>query len=82
MPQIGIFGWLIPVIGFPTTLFLIGLISLAGVGVIRHGLSLPKPVSVTQAEKDTEATEEIPLVDNLTEDAIEEALIESYEVFE
>jgi MFS family permease len=82
MPQIGIFGWLIPVIGFPTTLFLIGLISLAGVAIIRHGFSLPKPVLVTQAEKDVEDTGEIPLVDTLTEDAIEEALIEPYEVFE
>jgi MFS family permease len=82
MPQIGIFGWLIPVIGFPTTLFLIGLISLVGVFIIRHGLSLPKPVSITHEEKATEDTIEVAPSDTLTDDKIEEVLIEPAEILE
>ena len=49
IPQIGLFGWLIPVIGFPTTLVIIGFVSLMGVLIIRHGLNQPKPV---MAKKD------------------------------
>ncbi len=43
IPQIALFGWLIPVAGFPITLLLIGLIASAGVLLIRKGLSYPKP---------------------------------------
>jgi hypothetical protein len=45
IPQIGIFGWLIPVIGFPATLLCVGLISLCGVFVLRHGLNQPRTLS-------------------------------------
>ncbi|MFX0107690.1 MAG: MFS transporter [Candidatus Hodarchaeota archaeon] len=44
LPQIGIYGWLIPVIGFPMTLALCGLVSLTGVLLIRKGLGHEKPV--------------------------------------
>ena len=44
IPQIAIFGWLIPTIGFPITLAIIGIISLGGVIIIRKGLNQPKPV--------------------------------------
>jgi hypothetical protein len=43
-PQIVIFGWLIPIIGFPVTLLCCALISLIGVLIIRYALSLEKPV--------------------------------------
>jgi MFS family permease len=43
-PQIVIFGWLIPIIGFPTTLLMCACISLVGVLIIRYALSLEKPV--------------------------------------
>jgi MFS family permease len=44
MPQIAIFGWLIPIIGFPTTLLCVGCISLCGVFVLRHGLNQPRTI--------------------------------------
>ncbi|MGY5874746.1 MAG: MFS transporter [Candidatus Thorarchaeota archaeon] len=44
IPQIAIFSWLIPLAGFPVTLALVGLVSLCGVVVIRHGLNQPKPI--------------------------------------
>jgi hypothetical protein len=45
IPQIAIFGWIIaiPVIGFPLTLALCGLISLGGVLLIRNGLHQERP---------------------------------------
>ncbi|MGY5874748.1 MAG: MFS transporter [Candidatus Thorarchaeota archaeon] len=43
LPQIAIFGGLLPVIGFPATLALCGTISLIGVIMIRHGLKQSKP---------------------------------------
>ncbi|TFF91369.1 MFS transporter [Candidatus Thorarchaeota archaeon] len=43
IPQIALFGWLIPLAGFPLTMALCGLISLLGVMMIRKGLSYPKP---------------------------------------
>ena len=82
MPQIGIFGWLIPVIGFPTTLFLIGLISLAGVFIIRHGLSLPKPVSSIEIAKETEDTRDVELTESLSEEAMQEAQLETIDIIE
>jgi len=48
MPQIAIFGWLIPIIGFPTTLAMIGFISLMGVVMIRYGLNQEKPERTDQ----------------------------------
>jgi hypothetical protein len=44
MPQIGIYGWLINLIGFPVTLVLCGLVSVGGVIVIRRGLAKPRPI--------------------------------------
>jgi hypothetical protein len=46
IPQIAIFGWIvaIPIIGFPLTLALCGLISLGGVILIRNGLHQERPV--------------------------------------
>lgn len=43
-PQIAIFGWLIPLIGFPVTLLICAFISLVGVFIIRYALKLEKPV--------------------------------------
>jgi hypothetical protein len=43
IPQIAFFGWLIPLLGISTTLFLCGCISTIGVLMIRKGLSYPKP---------------------------------------
>jgi hypothetical protein len=82
MPQIGIFGWLIPVIGFPTTLFLIGLISLAGVFIIRHGLSLPKPPSVHTATKEIDDTSEVGLTESISEESIQESHVKSIDLVE
>jgi MFS family permease len=49
LPQIWIFGWLIPTIGFPLTLALCGLVSLCGVLLIRKGLHQPKPILTEEA---------------------------------
>jgi len=43
-PQIVIIGWLIPLIGFPVTLLICSIVSLSGVLIIRHALTLEKPV--------------------------------------
>ncbi len=43
IPQIAFFGFLIPLWGIPTTLFLCGIISLLGVLMIRKGLRQPRP---------------------------------------
>jgi len=43
IPQIAFFGFLIPLWGIPTTLFLCGIISLVGVLMIRKGLRHPRP---------------------------------------
>jgi hypothetical protein len=45
IPQIAIFGAAIQFIGFPATLVFTGLVSLAGVLMIRKGLSYPIPVT-------------------------------------
>lgn len=58
MPQIGLFGWLIPIIGFPTTLIIIGLINIVAVAIIRKGLHQPKPAERMQnTPTDTEPAE-------------------------
>lgn len=49
IPQIAIFGWLIPLAGFPLTMAACGLISLLGVVMIRKGLSYPKPTPTEEA---------------------------------
>jgi hypothetical protein len=82
MPQIGIFGWLIPVIGFPITLFLIGLISLAGVFIIRHGLSLPKLVLDSDEKIEIDRIKEDVHTEDFTEETIDELHTESVEIVE
>ncbi|MFW9786073.1 MAG: MFS transporter [Candidatus Thorarchaeota archaeon] len=56
-PQIVVFGWLIPRIGFPATLLLCAGISLVGVFIIRYALSLEKPVvAVEGSDEDVVGT--------------------------
>ena len=43
IPQIAFFGWLIPLLGISTTLFLCGCMSTIGVLMIRKGLRYPRP---------------------------------------
>ncbi|MFW9918699.1 MAG: MFS transporter [Candidatus Thorarchaeota archaeon] len=45
MPQIALFGWLIPNAGFPITMTLCAAISIIGVIMIAKGLSHPKPIA-------------------------------------
>ncbi|MHA1959032.1 MAG: MFS transporter [Candidatus Thorarchaeota archaeon] len=52
IPQIAVFGWLIPIAGFPVTLAIIGTISLIGVLIIRYGLNQPRPEVRTEEEED------------------------------
>ncbi len=44
IPQIALFGMLVPMYGFPLTLTGIAIVSLVGVLLIRHGLAQPKPI--------------------------------------
>jgi hypothetical protein len=44
IPQIALFGMLVPMYGFPLTLTGIAIVSFVGVLLIRHGLAQPKPV--------------------------------------
>ncbi|MFW9848284.1 MAG: MFS transporter [Candidatus Thorarchaeota archaeon] len=74
MPQIAIFGWLIPIIGFPATLVSIGLISVVGVLIIRKGLHQDKPAERAAAspepsleEIDSSFTEEETSVEIVVE---------------
>jgi MFS family permease len=62
IPQIAFFGWLIPTAGFPLTLVLCALISLLGVGMVRKGLSYPKPV-IAEGASETKLPEEVVVVD-------------------
>jgi UPF0716 family protein affecting phage T7 exclusion len=45
------FGWLIPIVGFPPTLLICAMISLAGVMIIRHALSLEKPFVAVETQQ-------------------------------
>ncbi|MFW9909514.1 MAG: MFS transporter [Candidatus Thorarchaeota archaeon] len=56
MPMIATFGWLIPAAGFPLTMILCAIISLAGVAMIAKGLSHPKPLA-DNLEKKAQVTE-------------------------
>ncbi|RDE15891.1 MAG: hypothetical protein C4K49_05445 [Candidatus Thorarchaeota archaeon] len=49
MPQIALFGWLIPRWGFPLTLVSCGIVSLMGVIMISKGLKYPLPVTGDEA---------------------------------
>ncbi|MHA1637422.1 MAG: MFS transporter [Candidatus Thorarchaeota archaeon] len=50
IPQIAFFGWLIPNVGFPSTLFLCAVITFLGAYLIRKGLSHPKPLASDSQE--------------------------------
>ena len=72
-PQIVIFGWLIPIIGFPVTLLCCAFISLAGVLIIRYALTLEKPVIAVETPQDEDETEGITIEPN---DASEAAMLQ------
>ncbi|MHA3963672.1 MAG: hypothetical protein AM325_009045, partial [Candidatus Thorarchaeota archaeon SMTZ1-45] len=57
-PQIAMFGWLIPRIGFPMTLLLCACVSLVGVLIIRYALTLEKPV-IERKTPESESVEAI-----------------------
>ncbi|MGY5854260.1 MAG: MFS transporter [Candidatus Thorarchaeota archaeon] len=81
IPQIAIFSWLIPLAGFPITLAGVGLISLCGVVVIRHGLNQPKPVidketGETITETEAPPVEETDEVEETMSPAVREAIAE------
>ena len=92
MPQIAIFGWLIPIVGFPTTLAMIGFISLVGVAVIRYGLDQEKPVcidqepqlSVPESSDESSLLEEVPFLSTVEEESIglHEASSDYIKIFE
>ncbi len=58
IPQIALFGWLIPMAGFPITLASVGIIAFFGAVMIRKGLSYPKPV----VKPETDETSTISVV--------------------
>ena len=63
IPQIALFGLLVPMYGFPLTLTGIAIMSLGGVLLIRHGLAQPKPVPAedtwTTSSTESEALGEV-----------------------
>jgi MFS family permease len=92
MPQIAIFGWLIPIIGFPVTLALIGFVSLVGVVVIRYGLQQEKPICRDQEQylassefsDDSPTIEEVPVLSTVEQESLEllDAPADYIEIFE
>ena len=83
-PQIVIFGWLIPIIGFPATLLLCACISLGGVVIIRYALSLEKPVIPTDSPQAEVAGEDITsydaskaemLLEELADEVVEQVVL-------
>lgn len=61
IPQVGILGWLVPIIGFPGILTICALVSLVGVIIIRHGLNQPvSKIAVESISEEKEETEEFP----------------------
>jgi MFS family permease len=75
LPQIWIFGWLIPTIGFPLTLVLCGLVSLTGVLLIRKGLYQRKPVLEEEAWSNGQAEAQV-VVEEIEEEIAHEAIEE------
>ncbi|MHA2140305.1 MAG: MFS transporter [Candidatus Thorarchaeota archaeon] len=59
IPQIVFFGWFIPNFGFPLTLAGCALVSLAGVLVIRHALSMEIPKCDDVSEPEQQKTESV-----------------------
>jgi MFS family permease len=70
-PQIALMGWLIPIIGFPATLLICSVVSLSGVLIIRHALSLERPV-IEKDEAGLLSIEEVVSCDLESETLIEE----------
>ena len=73
IPQIAIFGWLIPEIGFPMTLLLCAIISLSGVLVTKYALTLERPVAAVEP-----VTEDIEIVEVVEESEIVEQVMPKY----
>ena len=69
IPQIALFGMLVPMYGFPLTLTGIAIVSFVGVLLIRHGLAQPKPVP----------TEETWMTPSTESDALGDSSSEEYE---
>ncbi len=57
IPQISIFGWLIPIFGFPPVLTIIGIISLVGVVILQHGLKQERIIVDPEIEAKVEEDE-------------------------
>ncbi len=70
IPQIALFGMLVPMYGFPLTLTGIAIVSLVGVLLIRHGLAQPKPIP-TEDTWATPSTESDVLGDKSSEEFTE-----------
>jgi hypothetical protein len=70
IPQIALFGMLVPMYGFPLTLTGVAIVSLAGVLLIRHGLAQPKPIP-TEDTWATPSTESDVLGDKSSEEFTE-----------
>ncbi|MBY8998620.1 MAG: MFS transporter [Candidatus Thorarchaeota archaeon] len=78
-PQIAIFGWIIPIIGFPATLLICAFISLIGVLIIRYALSLEKPVITRETPQVESADETIELDDASEAEQLLDELAEEVE---
>ena len=70
IPQIALFGMLVPMYGFPLTLTGIAIVSLGGVLLIRHGLAQPKPIP-TEDTWTAPSTESDVLGDVSSEESVE-----------
>ena len=77
-PQIAILGWIIPVIGFPAVLLICAGISLVGVMIIRHALTLEKPV-VKSETVSTDITKDEVVQDELLDISLSEEPIDELE---
>ncbi len=73
IPQIAIFGWLIPEIGFPMTLILCAIISLSGVLVTKHALGLERPIANPET-----STEDIKQIEIVEESEVLEKVVTEY----
>jgi hypothetical protein len=68
IPQIGLFGWLLTIIGFPLTLMSCGVVSAIGVLLIVHGFKHERPIiEDAWSDNGTKATES---TDVLTEEEL------------
>ncbi|MHA1575768.1 MAG: MFS transporter [Candidatus Thorarchaeota archaeon] len=71
IPQIAIFGWLIPIIGFSWTLALCAVISLSGVLITRYALGLERPVVAVEgsdAKTDEETVDDSAIIEEVVMD--------------